>query len=394
MFLLQLHPDQTVTWLECNELGEILSMRLFSDLSQCPKINKENKLMVLIPGEKVIMTRVKLPKMRASEKSQAIVYALEEQLASDPEKMAVMTGESQTNGLITAAIIEKEIIHETVHALQAANLYPQCLLPDFLGITWKPETWSVVLQHNMALVRTDLQQGFSVDIDNLFLLLQLLLNKNKIPTEINCWQQDNIVDIRQSEKLNVPFHVFDKSKNEFLDVRNLFLNPAINFLQGKYRQKTQISTLRTHWIGCGSAFAALIFFLFFSNIVQWIYFRHESRILQTKITQIYQTLFPGAKSVLEPHFRVAALLKKYEGASEANVFLHAYELLGQTLLHFPDMHAQSVVFNKKQLQVTVQGKSLQNLTAFSKMLQKKGLQTSQQILKNNPNDVEAEVIVS
>lgn len=92
MFILQLHSDQTSTWFEINDDGEIISSHLILDLFACPKINSDANLVVLIPGMQVLMTTVKLPKMRASERARAIPFAIEEQLAGDPENISVITG--------------------------------------------------------------------------------------------------------------------------------------------------------------------------------------------------------------------------------------------------------------------------------------------------------------
>lgn len=59
-------------------------------------------------------------------------------------------------------------------------LHPKVVLPDYLALLLEPETWSVALQNKIALVRIDKQNGFSVDADNLFLFLQLALEKIKI----------------------------------------------------------------------------------------------------------------------------------------------------------------------------------------------------------------------
>ncbi|MCX7120184.1 MAG: type II secretion system protein GspL [Gammaproteobacteria bacterium] len=396
MFLLQLQSDESATLFEYNEAGEVIALMEIQDLSKCPKISKDADFVLLMPGENIVMADIKLPKMRTSEKSSAIIYALEEQLLSDPDNVVIISSDSQVEGVSSVAVIEKNIFEKICDDLKMSDLQPQCVIPDFLAISWETKTWSIVLQGKMALVRTDVRNGFSVDVDNLFLLLKLKLDKNKDekPEKINCWHKNNIIDITQFEKLMIPFSVFDASNNACFEIKKLFENPAINFFHRKYKKKLHSAVSRRYWIACGSVFAALVSFLFLSNVVQWVYYRSELKLSKANVATVYRTLFPNAKNISEPRFRIDSLLKKYEAASDANIFLHTYALVGQALLQFPDISTQEINFNKNQLQLTVNASSLQKLGAFLRSLRKEGLQTSAQVLKNNPNDVQAEIIVS
>lgn len=395
MFILQINNNQTCEWFEINDAVEILSCAHFSDLSECPKINLDANLVVLIPGEKVIMTSVKLPKMRASEKSQAILFALEEQLASDLDSVSIVVGDTQSDGSTIVAVYEKAFFEAQVNALQSANLFPRSLLPDFLALTLESETWSVVVQNKMAWVRTDFQYGFSVDPNNLFLLLQLQLgkNKNQQPKKIICWQQESVIDVAQLEKLDVPIEVRNESKFEFFDVKSLASKPAINFLQGKYRPKAQSSVLRTSWMWCCATAAFLILFLFLSQLGEWIYYRHQSNVLENQIAQVYQTLFPGSKDVLEPHFRTANLLKQFEKALRGSVFLKMMGAVGKTLLTFPDIQTTAIDFNNQQLTVTVNAKNVAQLSQWSQALHGQGFTVSQRVLSTGKETVQAEMSV-
>ena len=247
----------------------------------------------------------------------------------------------------------------------------------------------------MALVRTDFQNGFSVDANNLFLFLQLQLekNKDKKPKKIIAWQENNIFDVARGEKLGVPVEIRGESKYGYFDNKNLSSKPAMNFLQGKYRAKTQSSELRKNWMLCGATVVALITFLFLSQFVQWIYFRHQSIVLENQVTQIYQTLFPGAKDVLEPRFRTASLLKRFDTALQSSQFLKVLSIAGKTVLTFPDIQTTSINFDNQQLHLTVTAKNVELLSQWSQALRSQGLLVTQRVLSTNKNAVHAEVTV-
>lgn len=395
MFILQLFNNQTADWFEINEAGEITAHHHIADLSECPKINPTENLVVLLPGETVTLTSVKLPKMRLSERAQAIPFALEEQLASEPDSIQVAVGDTQNDGTVTVAIIEKTILEAQLNALHNVNLYPRIMLPDFLGIILEPETWSIVLQDQMAIVRTDFQNGFSVDANNLLLFLQLNLEKNKAhkPKKIICWQKNAVLDVSQLEKVGVPIEMRGESKYSYFDVKNLTTKFPLNFLQGKYRSKGQSSELQKNWLICGVSVAALIGFLFLSNIAQWIYFRYQSAILENKILLVYKTLFPTAKTVLEPRFRTANLLKKFDSASQGGNFLKIVGIAGKTALTLPGLQIVSFEYKNEKLALTVNANSVSQLSEWSKGLRAEGLQIQQHILSTEKNNVHAEITI-
>src|SRR3990167_99209 len=393
MFILQLLNDKTADWFEINDAGEVISRQHFSEISQCPKVNPDANLIVLYPGEKISIVTAKLPKMRASEKLQAIPFVIEEQLADNPEAILVTVGDTNTDGATIIGVTDKAAFETQITALHDANLYPRSLIPDFLALSWEAETWSVLVQNQMAIVRTDFQNGFSVDAQNLLFFLELQLTKTKKPTKIICWQENNIIDQVAFEKLHIPIEIRCESKYGYFDAKNLSIKPPLNFLQGKYRPKTQSSDLRKNWMMCATSGAALITFLFLSQIAQWIYFQHQAIALENKVTEVYRTLFPNSKDVLEPHFRTASLLKKYTAAAQDSEFLKVFGIAGKTVLAFPSIHTQSIQFENHQLTLTVNAKNVDVLSEWSQSLRAQDMQVSQRVLSTAKDNLSAEMTV-
>lgn len=393
MYILQLLNDHSIDWFDINDAGEIISRQHFAEVSQCPKVNPDANLIVLYPGEKISIVTAKLPKMSASEKLQAIPFIIEEQLADNPESVLVTVGDINSEGKSIIGVTNKAIFEIQIAALHDANLYPRCLLPDFLALSWEPETWSMLIQNQMALVRTDFQNGFSVDAQNLLFFLELQLTKTKKPTKIICWQENNIIDQVAFEKLHIPIEMRGESKYGYFDTKNLNTKPAMNFLQGKYRPKTQSSDLRKNWMMCGASGAALVTFLFLSQIAQWIYFQHQAIALENKVTQVYRTLFPNSKDVLEPRFRTTALLKKFDAAARDGEFLKVLGVAGKTVLAFPNIQTQSIQFENHQLTLTVNAKNVDVLSEWSQSLRAQDMKVSQRVLSTAKDSLSAEMTV-
>src|SRR3990167_7630523 len=399
MFVLQLKnnvKNAVGDWYEINSAKKIISHHVISDWSACPKINPSEACVVLFPGESVLLTTVKLPKMRTSEQLNAVPFALEEQIASDPEAMQVAIGDRAADGSLTAALIEKNKFESTMQLLHDVELFPRAAIPDFLAIVWKPNTWTIVIQNNIALVRTAFQQGFSIDVDNLFLFLEIMLKKNQPnkPSAIVYYQDTVVMDVEQFKKLMIPLEIKSISSQSFLDIEGLLLKPALNLLQGKYRPKVESTQLRTNWLWCGTSIAALILFLLLSNAVEWFYFRHETTALQSQVAVIYRQLFPGATDILEPRFRVEKLLKSMESTSQGNLFFQLLGDAGESLqTSTTTIMVEQIQFDNQQLQLTIQATSMDSVTQYVQALQTKTLTVTQKILKTGVNNIQAEITV-
>lgn len=328
-----------------------------------------NDLIILLPGEHILSTHLTLPAMRTSEKLKAIPYLLEEQLATDPDTVSVIVGDNNQDGTTNIFVFDTDFFQKEHTAWQASGLTPKYVLPDYLALSWTPDTWSVVFIDKIALIRIHYQTGFSIDSNNVFIFLKMLLAQNKHPTIINFWLNQSCIDGAEFETLNIATHFCDAVNQPYFDLSTI----PINFLQGKYREQESISTIQKNWRKCIVVCAASIIFLLASNIVQWVYLKHQANQLKKNIAIVYHTLFPTAHAIIEPKFQAALLLKKYENVSHNMVFLNLYAIAGDVLSHYPDVVVQSISFDHHALQLILHIKNLNSVDALTKAFQDKKL---------------------
>lgn len=374
MYLLQLHRDHSGSFFEINDVGAVVSTQRITDFSLVPKINPQEILIVLFPGDRVTMTSVKLPKMRESERIKAIPFTLEEQLATDTDTLFFLSGKAEADGSLPVAVVEKLFLDDQIAALQSANLNPHMLLPDFMGLSLEPAAWSVYIENNIAMVRLNEVMGFTIDASNLFLFLQLALEKNTKPDRILFFQKDTVVDVTQFEKLNVPVFVRDQV---CFDANSFASHHPFNFLTGKNKPKSQSSHLERNWMICGVTAIVLVASLFFGHIAEWLYLKHQSTVLEKQVLTAYQALFPGAREVLEPHFRTQKLLSEYQQASKGSTFLKLLSAAGKALASSPDVQLTAVKYDQDALTLSVETKTEAQLNQWISAMQSLGLIATQ-----------------
>ena len=130
---------------------------------------------------------------------------------------------------------------------------------------------------------------------------------------------------------------------------------------------------------CGVVAASFITVTLLSDVTEWIYLHHQSSQLQTQVLQVYQQIFPGAAELLEPRFRVDALLKKYSDAAKGNAFVTLLRIAGETLLKSPHVDAQSVQYTDQTLVLTVSADTLALLNTWLSALHAQPVTVEQKI---------------
>ena len=143
---------------------------------------------------------------------------------------------------------------------------------------------------------------------------------------------------------------------------------------------------------CGVVFASFIGATILSNIAQWIHLHHQAAQLQGKVLQAYQQIFPGATEILEPHFRVDALLKQLTEAARGSEFAELLSVTGKTLLDFPRVHLQSLQFEDRVLSLTLQAEDITDLTNWLTALRGQPV-TFEQEVTTTKNQVSAVIKV-
>ena len=209
----------------------------------------------------------------------------------------------------------------------------------------------------------------------------------------NCFQKGAVADIAQFERYNIPVAYHDSEHVNFFDTKSIFEKATLNFLQGKYRAKTKSSDIRQSWIRCGITAGVFVAVLFLSQLSQWIYFSYQAAQLQKQVLVTYQQLFPGATTILEPHFRTKKLLDQFQLAEKDSVFLRLLETSGKSLLYFPAIHLQSIKFDQQQLKLTVNTTKIALLSDWTSKMRDANLSVKQQLLKTGKEAITAELTI-
>ena len=138
--LVRFDPDsdwREARWLVCDADGALGSERrdaLETIAAECAG----RPIIGLLPGAAVLATRAALPRASRDKRLQALPYALEDQLAADPETLHFALGRERDDGSCEVEIVARELIESVLARCRSADLTLAALHADAACIAPKP----------------------------------------------------------------------------------------------------------------------------------------------------------------------------------------------------------------------------------------------------------------
>jgi general secretion pathway protein L len=117
---------------------------------------------VLVPTEQVRLLAVSLPLASARRRTEALPFAIEDQVAEPIETLHLALGAEVASRIYLAGIVRDAVMADWVVTLAAAGLERAAIVPDALLLPVPEEGWSVDLSEDRALVRSADGTGFAV----------------------------------------------------------------------------------------------------------------------------------------------------------------------------------------------------------------------------------------
>ena len=317
------------------------------------QLKKISDHLVIIPGDAVLMTSVALPKASRAALRRAIPFALEETLVQDIETCFFAMGETDAEGNTAVAVIERARFESYLERIRQKEWEPQKIVPDYLALPYEVGAWTRWDHDDWVSVRTGISAGFCVRKEN--------------------W--DTFLEFYGEKKPDQLIH--------FIDQQAAYdMSAPINLLQADYRSKKKVSNLNRSWKRVVYSVSALILLLFASQGAQYFYFQHASTQLQKKILLTYHRIFPNTKDTMDSHRRVNQLLHRLQHAGRSQNLLRLLQKIAPVLAKNTSLHLMQLDYANAHLDFTLAANKVSDVTAFLKILSKKGLVVTQKNLQH------------
>jgi general secretion pathway protein L len=331
------------------------------------------RVVVLAPGADCLLTRVNIPGHSRQKLLRAVPFVLEEQLSEEVEKLHFAVGTTMDAGEWPVVVIEKSYMESLLAATTEAGLDVQQIIPEILAIPYAGNETSVLVENDIALVRTGNVSGYAADSDNLGMLLALqkVDEDEQLPALHLYVRQDTLQpdtagfvgETRVEPYAGDPLTVFAQG----LDAK------AINLLQGAYSRAGDWARLLRPWRATA---ALLLVGVLVSNMVLGIdYFRlsHESDQLQAQIEETFRKALPQTKRIVNPRVQMQQQLDKLQQhAGAGGGFLSLLGRSGSVLKGMQGVEISGTSFRAGRLDMDLIVANLQLLDQLKQALMQPG----------------------
>lgn len=333
---------------------------------------------VIVPARDVLLTQATLPKLSRHRLSQALPFALEEQVVDELSDLHFAIGDYSTEGNYPVAIVSHDKMRQWLSALDALHISPSVIVPETFAIPVTEHGWTLLLTDETGVVREDETSGFAFDLPNLHTVLALRLQEIKTkPTMLTIHHVGESPYILELSDITITETNHPIKKY----VRNLAMwlkePPPINLLQSTYPPKRHHPHIKKVWLATVGLAAGLVIFAFLSNVISFFILEMQVHHLNKDIQRIYQHHFPQATSTVAPKQRMAEKLHSLEKESGQNPFLIWLAYLAKAMQQAKDIHLQHLDFHQNQMTLDLSAPSFDRLDAFLQALSAQGLNVKQ-----------------
>lgn len=337
--------------------------------------------LVLVPGELVLLTSVRIPARQLRQVKQALPYMVEELIADNIEDVHLalppLTGE-QLGEAIPVAVVRHSLLINWLDQLYQHGFRPDRLCPDTLALPWRSHGRTFFFCDERLLYRDGVSSGLVFGRQQLTSLLALLAPPAvaALTTVSVSGGTDAVADlsaaaaeIERTLGVEVELRSYDESGAEVLAVeaaRNA--DEMINLLQGGYRVRRDQEESVGWWRAAAiTGIGLLLYAALAGGSAAWFSWRAAE--LEERSFALYRELFPGERRVVSPRRQMTAHLNSGGGGSSL------LPLLAQTSAELAASQVQELRYRRdsNQLQVQLQAPDLASLDQIKQRLAGTGL---------------------
>ncbi|NJN46418.1 MAG: type II secretion system protein GspL [Candidatus Competibacteraceae bacterium] len=339
------------------------------------------RLVLIAPGETVLLTHTTLPERNRSQWLKALPYALEDYVAEEVEDLHFAVG-SARSGEAAVAAIRHTMLRSWLDRCTQAGLTPTAVVPEPLLLPFDPDSWSLLLESGRAVVRCGSDAGFATERDNLLPLLELALAEagENAPASLRIWGEsapglETLGEIQRQGDVPEPLRLLAAGYQD---------GATLNLLQGSHSRHAQWGKRLRPW-----RIAAMLAGLWVGlqgvlQVGEYWQLQNERVALQAEMERLFREAVPTARRIVNPKAQLENRLRELRGgpAVEETGFLDLLLHGGQVLTGFDDVRLRGLRYKTGQLDMELAGDSLETLDRLRQRLtEQAGLATQMRTTK-------------
>ena len=317
------------------EPSTVMAWRLFDSRhqplrqgeSRMEEMPKASSVEVIVPAERVLFARLKLPRVNAATIRELLPYAVEDRLLADPAHIHAVAGRTGARGETVVAVVDRDWLLGAIETLARGGLRPAHAWPESALVAGGRDDWHVVWAPARGLLVDDEGTGVTFDHDDsgsfplaLRIALDEAATRGERPKLLRVHHHGaRLPDLsRWSQEGSL---AFEAGGDWNAVAASAAPAGSIDLLQGFAR--TRGARLAIPRAAITLALLLIALQLGFTAFDTYRLSR-EKRVLQARQEEIFRTVFPEAKVVVDPDLQMArnrAELERSRGLAAGDEFL-------------------------------------------------------------------------
>lgn len=372
------------------------------------------ELIGLIPADDTIFCVADIPARQSHLVTQALPYAIEDQVAQNVDTLHVALGRHTEDGYQVAAIDRGQMAHWWHLLLDWQGTHMTAIYADAALLPVTENGWTLCLAEQSVLMISEQGEWMAIEADNLPVAAQLMAapSTDSVAAEIPARLYGSAADLEEkqpiirefseaSERLRVTPETLDMSVTELLawSHRQQLCQP-INLCQGAFSMTPGKSSLLSTWKPLLVVAAVWFVLQVTLETGMGIYHQNQAEQLQTRAMAIYRDAFPDDSNTHAGNVQrvIQGQLRAAESGTSKTDFMTLLQFTGE---EYRQLDSDAVTFNsinysrnRGELVVDIRADNYERMSRLRNGLTDAGVRAQIGSVVNEPGGARGRLTVS
>lgn len=327
---------------------------------------REREIVLVVPGEEVLLTEAKLPPVRqAARRRQAARYALEDRLATPVDELHFALGERRGDGATPVAVVARERMTAWLGIPRTHGTEPVATVPDCLCPPPPAEgARRVWLLDGRALVRSGERDGFACEYD---LLPDLLAAASGDRPRLEVLAVDGETERELLARLR---ERHDGVEADFVDdageIRARLLAgaarpPALNLCQGEFAPVSRNGAWWRPLRVTAALFAGWLVLALATQALTYWQLRQEAAALRERSVTAFREAFPRVQRIRDIRVQAEEELRALRGDGSAGTLFALLQATAEAGAGAEGLRIESLQYRDGALYLSLSGEDVRAL---------------------------------
>ncbi|HWZ62896.1 MAG TPA: type II secretion system protein GspL [Steroidobacteraceae bacterium] len=399
-------PQGDASWLVASASGAPLTATQSGPLSQAAPAAAGRRVCALLPGNDVLLAEPEVPARSGVKLQQVVPYALEEHLAEDIDKLHFATGKrAADSSRVPVAVVSRALMDESLAALHAAGIDPECLYADSELLPANPGQAVALLEDDLVFVRAPGAPPTCLPVAALREALDIARSPGAAGPVADAAAPESaaadeaagatrgLILYAGTTEWQAHSALFEEARGHFASLKVQLLSdgplalfaqqlPAgsmVNLLQGAYAQKSARSVALGAWRIAALLLLALVGLHVAGKAAELRVLKSKESQVDAAIRDTLRTALPGEvgnASTTDARRRLEQRLLAVRSGGGSNGLLGALQALAQAKDAAPGTSLQSLNFHDGGIELTLNSPDAASLDHLSQQLRGSGWQAA------------------